>query len=220
MPKRQENEVKSLRDYGITRHLRNVAEANDLTFFMVADDLDKHWKSDTEQSIELLLGLIAESDRLRRFFGGRLKVAMFLREDIFDTLARRDEDLTKRDYVRMTWTQANLMHLVSTRLAVAIGEPNHDDAETWSAMFPNSVDGQPSDTYILSRTLPRPRDVLGFCQSAIEQARANGHAEVSEQDVLDGETKFAREFPLAVASEFQGVYPNLADLLLEFASVT
>ena len=49
----------------------------------------------------MLIGLIDEADRLQRYFGDQLKVVMFLREDIFDVLAQADEDLPKRNYLRM-----------------------------------------------------------------------------------------------------------------------
>ena len=96
--------IDTLRDYNINRRLRDLAKRVGVTFFVVADDLDKHWRPDSQQSIELLLGLIEEAYKLQIFFEGHLQVALFLREDIFDVLSQCDEDLPKRDYLRMDWT--------------------------------------------------------------------------------------------------------------------
>ena len=169
------------------------------------------------QSIELLLGLIAETDRLQRFFEGRLKVVLFLREDIYDVLARHDEDLPKRNFLRMEWTPENLKHLVAERIAEAAGESNDDDDTTWSVIFPETVKGASAQNYIISRSLPRPRDVLDFCQKAIDQAQRNGHEAATEKDVLDGEESFSDALFWSVAMEFKGLYPNLEDVLFEFA---
>ena len=163
--------IKSLRDYQIARQLKVFAAREGITFFVVADDLDKHWRPNTRQSIDLLVGLIAEADRLQRFFEGCLKIVMFLREDIYDVLAQYDDDLPKRSFLRMEWTPANLKHLVAERLATAAGQSNEDDESTWTVIFPQEVNGNPASDYILSRALPRPRDILDFCQKSIDQAQ-------------------------------------------------
>ena len=62
---RADESIKALREYELGRRLREFAEREDLTFFVIADDLDKHWRPDSRQSIDLLIGLIAEADRLK-----------------------------------------------------------------------------------------------------------------------------------------------------------
>ena len=212
-----ETALKDLRDYKIGHRLREFANREGISFYIVADDLDKNWRPRTQQSIEMLTGLVDESDHLQRFFGDQLKVVMFLREDIFDVLAQADEDLPKRSFWRMEWTVPNLKHLVAARLAMGTDNEGEDDDTIWSAIFPDSVDGMKSGEYILARVLPRPRDVLGFCQAAIDQAQRNGHPAVSAQDIFDGERVFASAFGRSLAAEFRGLYPNLEEVLIEFA---
>ena len=65
--------IKSLRDYQIARRLRDFAIREKISYFVIADDLDKHWRPDSRQSIDLLIGLITEVDRLQRFFEGTPK---------------------------------------------------------------------------------------------------------------------------------------------------
>ena len=221
---RQTNEntekvLTELRDYRIAPRLRNLAKREGISFYIVADDLDKHWQPSTRQSIEILLGLMDEAVQLQRYFEDHLKVVMFLREDIFDVLAQHDEDYPKRSFWRMEWTAPNLKHLVATRLAIGTDTQDEDDETIWSAVFPDTIQGLNSSDYILSRVLPRPRDVLGFCQAAIDQAQLNGHPSVSAQDVLDGEIRFANSFGKLLAAEFRGLYPSLEDVLFEFAGV-
>ena len=212
--------IKSLRDYQIARRLKEFAIREKISYFIIADDLDKHWRPDSRQSIDLLIGLITEADRLQRFFEGRLKVVMFLREDIYDVLARYDDDLPKRSVLRMEWTQTNLRHLIAERLAIAADEFNEEDEATWSVIFPHDVNGQRASDYILSRTLPKPRDVLDFCQKAIDQAQRNGHDAVTQEDILDGEASFSEGVFWSVGTEFRGIYPGLEDVIFEFAGVT
>ena len=208
-----------LRDYRIAPRIRNLAKREGISFYIVADDLDKHWQPGTKQSIEILLGLMDEASQLQRYFADQLKVVMFLREDIFDVLAQQDVDYPKRSFWRMEWTAPNLKHLVAARLAIGADLYDEDDETIWSAVFPDTIQGLNSSDYILSRVLPRPRDVLGFCQAAIDQAQLNGHPSVSAQDILDGEIKFANSFGKLLTAEFRGLYPSLEEVLFEFAGV-
>lgn len=212
-----EEGLKDLRNYTLNRLLRDFAREEGFTYFIVADDLDKHWRANTRLSIDLLLGLVAEVARMQRFMGKYLKIVLFLREDIYDVLTTHDDDLPKRDILRMEWTVSNLHHLVAARLSTKI--EIQDDDEVWSAIFPEPVgDAQASD-YILSRSLPRPRDVLNLCQRAIDQAQRNGHEFVTARDILDGEKSFSEALFYSVSSEFKGLYPRLEEVLIEFAGV-
>ena len=214
-----EGSIRQLRNYELGRDLREFARRERIKFFIVADDLDKHWRPDTRQSIDLLVGLIAESDRLQRYFETQIQIVLFLREDIYDVLTQFDDDLPKRNFIRMEWTKSNLKHLVAERLAATAGETNENDDETWSVIFPAPVEGRPASDYILSRSLPRPRDVLDLCQKAVDQAQRNGHTFVTAEDVLDGERHFSDALFWSVASEFRGLYPSLEHILIEFGSL-
>ena len=214
-----EESIKSLRDYDLGRRLSRFADEEDITFFIVADDLDKHWRPDTKQSIDLLLGLVSEVDRIQRLFQQRVKTVLFLREDIYDVLAQYDDDLPKRNMLRIEWTHAHLKHLVAQRLAFAAGEHNDFDDDTWAGIFPEMVGGQKSSDYILSRSLPRPRDVLDLCQKAIDEAQRNGHNYVTADDILAGEMEFSEGIFWAISSEFRGLYPDIEAILIGFEGV-
>ena len=212
-----ENALKSLRNYDLGRRLREFARDEEITFFIVADDIDKHWRANTTQSIYLMLGLIEEVAKMQRFFGKYLKIVLFLREDIYDVLARYDDDFSKRDILRMEWTSSNLHHLVAARLATRLDGQN--DEEIWSAIFPEPIEDITASGYILNRSLPRPREVLNLCQKAIDHAQRNGHTYVTGQDILDGEKSYSEGLFDSVCSEFKRPYPKLEEVLIEFAGV-
>ncbi len=211
-----EEAVKSLRNYELGTHLRDFADSEGITYFIVADDLDKHWRPSTKQSIDLLIGLIAEVSRMQQYFQHHLKIVLFFREDIYDVLTRFDDDLPKRDIVRIEWTSTNLKRLVAERLAARVNLDVQGDDEIWSAIFPEQVGESMASEYILSRSLPRPRDVLNLCQKAIDQAQRNRHAYVTADDILDGERSFSEALFYSVTSEFRGLYPDLEEVLSEF----
>ena len=211
--------INELMDYHIQRRLLAFSKKEKITFFLVADDLDKRWNPSNQQSIDLLVALIDEADRLQSLFEGQLKVVIFLRKDVFDAMAQRDDDLPKRSYLRMEWTSTNLKHVVAERLANDSATQLATDEEIWAAVFPEKVDATAAPDYILSRALPRPRDVLSLCQAAIDQAKKNGHSWVTAQDIIDGERSNATDFVRALEAEFPTTCPRLGVIVNVFSRI-
>ena len=209
--------IRTLKDHNIARTLRDFVTDQNLNLWVIADDLDKHWHPSSKQSITMLTSLAAESDRLQKLFSGRLNTTMFLREDIFDVLAKNDVDFQKRNYMRLEWTPDNLKHIVAERLAAGAGYTNTDDETTWADIFSESVEGIPAHDYLLERALLTPREVLRLCQATIDAAKRNGHNSVLSQDILEGTRSFSYDLITSVASEFRVLYPRLDEVILEFA---
>ena len=46
-----EDGIKSLRNYELGRRLRDFAGEEGMTYFIVADDLDKHWRTKYKNSL-------------------------------------------------------------------------------------------------------------------------------------------------------------------------
>ena len=210
--------LRTLKEHDIAKSLLNFVTDQGLHLWVMADDLDKYWHPSSRQSVIMLTSLAAEADRLQKMFDGRLHVTMFLREDIFGVLANNDVDFQKRNYMRLEWTTRNLKHIVAERLANGAGYSNDDDETTWRNIFPECVEGVPTYDYLLRRALPTPREVLCLCQATIDAAKRNGNQTVLPDDVLEGTRSFSYDLITSVASEFRVLYPQLDEVLLEFAS--
>jgi len=59
--------------------------------------------------------------------------------------------------------------------------------------------------------------VLDFCQKGIDHAQRNGHAKVTEQDILDAEHDFSESLFRSITLEFRALFPSLDEVLIEFA---
>ena len=210
--------LRTLKEHDVARSLKEFVTDQNLDIRVIADDLDKYWHPSSQQSIVMLTSLAAEADRLQKMFEGRLHVTMFLREDIFEVLAKNDVDFQKRNYMRLEWTTNNLKHIVAERLANGAGYGNEDDETTWRHIFPESVEGIPTHDFLLARALPTPREVLRLCQSTIDAAKRNGNQSVLTEDVLEGTRTFSYDLITSVASEFRVLFPQLDEVMLEFGS--
>ncbi len=211
--RRLEDSVKALADYRLSECIRDFFRTRRVVVSI--DDLDKHWNPDSVPSVNLLLGLIAETDRLRQYFAGQIHFALFLREDIYDQLLAHDDDLSKRSIARYQWDAQQLIHLVAERLQVA-SNITGSDRDVWDSLFVSEIDGQSSADYIVNHAFPRPRDVIDFAQKAIEHARRAGHERVEEVDLRAAFPQSLEMAFHALDLEFRQAYPGLGDVLRSF----
>ena len=78
---------------------------------------------------------------------------------------------------------------------------------TFSDMFNFYIDGVPASDYIISRTMMRPRDVIGFVNLCISQA--DNETVINDSDVLEAENIFKQERYQALEHEWVNIYGSI-----------
>jgi hypothetical protein len=145
-----------------------------------------------------------------------VKPAIFLRKDVFDWLEENDPEFLKRDPAFLVWSSESLERLIATRIARHTGTAETETAALWGLVFPEYTRQQRTQDFIISRTLLRPRDVIQFCQKAVEFAQRAGRLTVDEDDVYAA-WEPSGELVLAQAEiEYRHRYPGLGELALAF----
>lgn len=214
---------------GPVRQLRQVlvpALALRRRTFIVVDNLDKAWDrgADIEQLSRLILGLLASMDafrldleRIAKGQGVPVSLSLFLRSDIFASVAAMAREPDKLPVRRMRWDeQESLLAIVERRYdSSKEGETLPD--ELWERYFCASVGERSTRDWILHVCLPRPRDVLYLCRAAIDQAVARRHTRVEQEDLRAAEVQYSLFAFEAAAVEGQARVPRIDDVLLEFA---
>jgi len=71
---------------------------------------------------------------------------------------------------------------------------------------------------MIERSLMRPRDLLQFCQLAIEQAQMYRHEMVHDADVLVAEHDYSDYMFQALRLEYLHLYPRLDEVIFEFVA--
>ncbi|HEX6800418.1 MAG TPA: hypothetical protein VF116_22090 [Ktedonobacterales bacterium] len=199
----------------VERDLQRLAK--DYPIHIVIDDVDKYWNPSYEASVRLLLGLVNEAGQMYSRFKGDARTALFLRQDIFDVLRRYDEELVKRNIASLRWDEAQLLRMISERIQVSTEtDSDKTDEEIWTTIFPATIGTQAGWAYMIERTLMRPRDLLQFCQIAIEKAQIRRHDDVVPEDVLTAEKQYSEYMFDALRLEYLHVYPCLEEVLFEF----
>lgn len=188
----------------LLRRLRDLLSPVLAQFDRVAiliDNLDKAWEATADLShlSSMLFGLLTGAGRLGRDLvaGGEahppnVSLAIFLRADIFAEVARLAREPDKMPVVELTWDDPDLLlRLVEERYAAQLDRPPEED-ELWDRYFVSDVAGVPTKTYVLNRVLPRPRDLIFYCNSAIYSAINARRERVAEKDIEVADKEYSQ----------------------------
>jgi hypothetical protein len=86
----------------------------------------------------------------------------------------------------------------------------------WHRYFCRDVRGVPIKGYLVSRILPRPRDLVFIVKAAISVAVNRGHAIVTEADILEGEKQYSQYALESILVENGITIHELENVLYEF----
>ena len=197
---------------------------------VLVDNLDKAWvrRDDLPHLTELLLGLLSaarripgefqRADRWRRRV--ELTLTVFLRSDIFHRVRDGAREPDKISYSRLVWDDPEvLLRVIEERFVTSRGGGS-DPAELWKRFFCPTVGAVPARQYLVTRVLPRPRDLLYLCRAAVAQAVNRRHSRVEESDILQAEKAYS-QYALDTIQVEDGVnLPELEGVLYEFVGVS
>ncbi len=193
---------------------------------LLIDNLDKPWtrKADTEHLTQFLLGLMTAAERVgeelrygeRNRNSTKYNSAIFLRSDIFNRITEAADEPDKISHTRLTWNDSELLLRIIEERYVASHGPKSDPADMWHKYFCSQVRGTPTRDYLVSRILPRPRDIVYLVKAAVSFAVNRKHDRVEQKDILDGEMQYSQYAWDSILVENSSIIPDLDKVLLEF----
>ena len=159
---------------------------------MLVDNLDKSWPVQSARTEDILLirSLLDASRKLQRQFenrGTECHTIVFIRNDIYAHLVNETSDRGKDTAVLLDWTDPEVFKEVIRRRIMRSTDLEGDFESLWRVIFDSHVRGEESFSFVLNRTLMRPREVLRFCRSCLDVAVSRGRDKVAEADFLQAE---------------------------------
>lgn len=168
--------------------------------FLLYDRLDERWDG-SDLYIAFLQGLMLAIKDIKSSLDNVYPV-MFLRDDIFDKVSSSFQHI---DHYRMeiqpiSWDESSLLDLIAKRLFVSMqsagSKPKDTKPETlWNGAFPEKIPAkraaQPAYVYMIERTLSRPRDIILFCNLALNQAKADRLKIISCSSIKTAEIQYS-----------------------------
>jgi hypothetical protein len=198
-----------------------LAAARKEHIWLLFDNLDKGWPILEAKPADILLvkSLLEATRKLQRQFekrGAESHAVVFLRNDIYDHLILDPADRGKETPVVLDWSDPEVFkEIVRRRVALSTGLDAKFE-ELWLFFFTSHVRGQESFSYILDRTLSRPRELLRFIRDSIDVAVNRGHETVQEQDILHAEASYSDDALVDLTLELKDVSPHFSNVPYAF----
>ncbi|TGL58681.1 ATPase [Leptospira ognonensis] len=164
----------------IIAHLQNAIlslNRNDISIFIAFDRVDEAWdESSFQQSKKVIAGLISANDYFTSKFKNLIRPILFLREDIFHSLSINDANKLLEDCGRLlSWKKESLEKLILERINYFAKNSNIPNITSIDNLFDKKEMRQRTKpfTYILKRTMMRPRDLISYMRRIIETMKEN-----------------------------------------------
>ncbi len=177
----------------------------------MVDQLELVWSAETDSN-SMVIGLLLAAKHAASLYGSAVRVLLFLRADIYDSLHFGEGDKFRGDELRITWTEQALRDLALARARASAGADLTSET-LWGELFPAAVEGEETATYLFRRCLPRPRDAIQFLNLCQETASLiHGRDRITEADVVQAGRQFSDWKLKDLALEYLVAHPFLKHL--------
>jgi len=193
-------------------------------FYICIDRLDENWIDDNFRYL-LIRSLI---ETIRDFLQVQnIKIVAVLRTDLIERVFRytRDsgfqEEKYRSLYLPLRWTSDQLRDLLDKRVNYLVRKSYTKKPVGYADILPSRIEKN-TDTlsYIIDRTLMRPRDLIEFFNNIVENA--TGKAKLTKEMIYMGEGLYSKNRMRSLQDEWINDYPtlvNCASLLKKRSSV-
>jgi len=194
---------------------------------VLVDNLDKAWRltGDLPQLAEFIFGLLSVSRAITDEFhrigpswrAVNVAILVFLRSDIFSYIASHAREADKLVYSAVDWSDEGLLlRLIEERINASLDKPLPSE-EIWRRYFVPTVRKVPTGSYLVSRIIRRPRDMIYICKAAFAHAVNRAHVRVEEGDIQLAVKEYSSYAFLTLVSEIRPHLPAIEEILTEFA---
>jgi len=197
--------------------LKTILQSHQVYIFL--DELDAGWDN-TDEAKNYINGLFNSVYSLSSTPG--LNIFVSLRQDMYNNLI---ESLTngekiREDIEKLHWDKKSLKALIARRISVCIPEKlrkNFYTDETINLVFEENV-----FDFILEHTLNRPREVIEFCNRALDEyintfnQHHNSQKKIDLQIIDNVLIDFSTYRIQDICKEYQYEYPHVKEILYAF----
>ena len=178
--------------------------------YVIIDRLDENWV-DSAVRYRLIRALIEALRSMRAI--SSLKDVVALRSDLLEKVLQETSHAgfqveKYEDYiVRVSWSPDELKQLLNKRIGQLYRRKYTKENVTFEDIFPRKVGKANTFSYILDRTLMRPRDLIMFANLCFQEAL--GKNTISERMIRHAELEYSESRLSALLDEWQGVFPAM-----------
>lgn len=212
--------------YGGDIRTLNDAVANYLVkekdeVWLLIDNLDKSWatRGSTREDMLIMRGLLDATHELQRQLERRdviFRVVVFVRTDIYEHLVERTPDRGKDSMISLEWDDPELFREIVRQRVVASTGLEGDFSTVWQHIAPQLVGIEDAFSYLLDRTLRRPRDLLMFLSDAVQVAVDRRHERITADDIQHAEQGYSQNMLVNLLFEIEDTHPDIPNVVYSF----
>lgn len=212
------HDVKALRAQ-VVQYLEHKQEV-----WVLFDNLDKGWSTQGVDVVDaMVLRCLIDAgrkvERDMRKAGHTVHCIVFIRNDVYEHLMRQSADYGKEMRVTLDWTDADMLReLLRLRLAASLpsGSSELTFDQLWPRLCVSHYKGEETSSYIIERSLMRPRNIIKIFAHAKGFAANLTHAKIEETDLEKGIRAYSQDLLVELDHELTDVFPAAKDLLYQF----
>jgi len=182
-------------------------------FYICIDRLDENWVDDNFRYL-LIRSLI---ETIRDFLQLRnVKIIAALRTDLIERVFRNTRDSGFQEekyrslYLTIRWTHDQLLDLLDKRVNFLVRQTYTKQPVGYADVLPARFDKSTNAaSYLIDRTLMRPRDLIEFFNGIVEHA--SGKPALTRDMILQGEGLYSKNRMRSLQDEWISDYPTLVD---------
>ena len=212
-----------LLDYFDSVYRRHAHEAKQL---IIIDQLDENWlHGEIEEYSKLLVNLIlcAQNINHATYYAGSLKVVVFLRADIYETLRFNDKNKVYQDgAVEIKWDYDSLDAMIAERIQkYAPPVANLDFSERSAAIFEGKTvrHGATPLKHMLRRSFYRPRDVIVYLNKIREIHKPVASQLYTSKDLYAAEKTVSSSMYDELIDEWAAQNPDFESYLMAIQNI-
>jgi hypothetical protein len=209
----EKNWLKAIKnEQALGREMEGYREDAAYDYTVLIDSIDESWDG-TDKAVIYLMALMHACVELSAR-STCIRPLLFLRENVFDRVRELDTEFARLEtwLVSLEWTDVFLQELIERRLNFKLNPKLSLRGPTWRHFF-EDVDATSSWSRVADFCQRRPRDVLTYCEFAIEIAQTQKHTQVTIEDMQAARRRFSDNRLKDIADEYSENYPNIGYVL-------
>lgn len=192
--------------------------------WVLFDNLDKGWSTQGVDAVDaMVLRCLIDAgrkvERDMRKDNHLVHCIVFIRNDVYEHLMRQSADYGKEMRATLDWTDPDMLReLLRLRLVSGLelnGQPPTFDT-IWPRLCISHYKGEETSSYIIERSLMRPRNVIKMFSHARGFAANLNHDKIDETDLEKGVRAYSQDLLVELDHELTDVFPVSKDLLYHF----
>jgi len=212
------HDVKKLRAQ-VTTYLKHKE-----SIWVLFDNLDKGWSTQGVDVVDaMVLRCLIDAgrkvERDMRKADHIVHCVVFIRNDVYEHLMRQSSDYGKEMRVTLDWTDPDMLReLLRLRLVASMPVESRELTfnQLWPRLCVSHYRGEETSSYIIERSLMRPRNVIKIFAHAKGFAANLAHIKIEDSDLEKGVRAYSQDLLVELDHELTDVFPAAKDLLYQF----